>query len=102
MKVEETYHTCDVCQRKIKDYDPNGSIIIDWMGSNQVWPVGEKRFDVCKGCASILALAKGLGIVAYDEEPLYCQAGFEWDEERGCWYHPKIGLSRYPSKKGEK
>jgi len=98
MKVEETYHTCDVCQRKIKDYDPNGSIIIDWMGGNQVWPIGEKCFDVCEGCAGILALAKSLGIVTYDEEPLYRQAGFEWDKKRHCWHHLGTGLIRFVEK----
>jgi hypothetical protein len=98
MKIREVHHICDICKVEIKNYSPGGNVAINGIGHNQIWPIGERRYDVCYQCASILALAKGLGIVTYDEEPLYRQAGFEWDEERGCWYHPQTGLSRYLSK----
>ena len=104
MEVVRTYHICDICKEEILVFNPNGAMAINWTGSNQIWPVGEKRLDVCAKCVSILALAKMAGIVTYDEGPLYRQAGFEWDEGMGCWHHPQFGLSRYPFrlKEGDK
>lgn len=78
MKVEDVY-SCDLCGKTIQNYNPNGARMIEFFsGVNQVWPVGEKKYDVCAACCIVLDRASSFGLISkIDLDPLYEQARYE-------------------------
>ena len=72
------YHYCDLCGLAITPYNADGYRLIDFNGGhNQVVVVGHIIVDICSKCCEVLFKAKAVGVIQYDEESLYKQAGFK-------------------------
>jgi hypothetical protein len=67
---------CDLCGEQIYKRG-NGNAIIISGGTCQVWPTENGNIDVCPSCCKILMKAKQIGIIDYDEMPLFLRAGFK-------------------------